>query len=54
MIKRYYESRITYDDRPERSEVIARDEIISLVIDSETMTPETFFNHYFSLQEKRR
>jgi hypothetical protein len=48
MINRDYEPQLAPEDRPERDDVIERDEIIGMVIDLETMTPERFFNNYFS------
>lgn len=42
-----YDERVT-DDHPERDEVIEKDEIIGMIIDLETMTPDDFFKAYFS------
>ncbi len=39
---------ITLDDRPDRDTVIEKDEIISLIIDLETMSTERFYDKYFS------
>jgi hypothetical protein len=38
---------VTLDDRPERDTVIEKDEIISLVIDIETMSTVDFYQKYF-------
>ncbi len=43
---------LTLDDRPDRDTVIEKDEILSLIIDVETMTTVDFYNKYFSLEEK--
>jgi hypothetical protein len=37
------------EDRPDRDTVIEKDEIISLVIDLETMTPEQIYSKYFTI-----
>ena len=52
MMHQQYEPDLTLDDRPDRDEVIEKDEIIGLIIDLETMSAENFFATYFS--EKRR
>lgn len=54
MMHQRYEPAVTLDDRPEREDVIGKDEIIGLVIDLETMTPGEFFKTYFSDSPKRR
>jgi hypothetical protein len=43
---------ITLDDRPDRDTVIEKDEILSLIIDVETMSTVDFYNKYFSLEER--
>ncbi len=53
MIHRY-EPEVSLDDRPNRDEVIEKDEIIGLIIDLETMPPEEFHSTYFSISRKRR
>ena len=44
---------ITLDDRPDRDTVIEKDEIISLIIDLETMTIERLYDKYFMLTDDR-
>lgn len=39
--------------RPDRDEIIAKDEIISLIIDLETMSADDFYTTYFSSGRKR-
>ena len=48
------EPEVNFDDRPEREEVIEKDEILGLIIDLETLSPEDFFSAYFSGERKRR
>lgn len=43
------ESHLFFNDRPDREDVIERDEIVGLVIDLETMSPEHFISTYFSM-----
>jgi hypothetical protein len=43
---------VTLDDRPDRETVIEKDEILSLIIDIETMSTSDFYNRYFSLEER--
>jgi hypothetical protein len=43
---------LTLDDRPDRDTVIEKDEILSLIIDVETMSTVDFYNKYFLLEEK--
>lgn len=43
---------LTLDDRPDRDTVIEKDEILSLIIDVETMSTVDFYNKYFSLESK--
>lgn len=52
-MKQRIDPRLMFNDRPNRDEVIERDEIISLVIDLETMSPELFFNNYFSIDAEK-
>ena len=54
MMHQRFEPVITPDDRPEREDVIGKDEIIGLIIDLETMTPGDFFKTYFSDSLKHR
>lgn len=53
MMHQRFEPAITLDDRPEREEVIDKDEIIGLVIDLETMTSEDVYKTYFPDLPKR-
>jgi len=39
---------VTLDDRPERETIIEKDEIISLIIDTETMSIKEFYDKYFN------
>ena len=39
---------ITLDDRPERETIIEKDEVISLIIDTETMSIKEFYDKYFN------
>ncbi len=43
---------VTLDDRPDRDTVIEKDEILSLIIDVETMTTADFYNRYFSMEDR--
>lgn len=54
MMNQRYEPVITLDDRPDREDVIGKDEIIGLIIDLETMAPGDFFKVYFSNSPRRR
>lgn len=46
------EPEVTLDDRPDRDLIIEKDEIIGLIIDLETLSPEEFNDVYFSLDQK--
>ena len=48
MMHQRIEPELNLDDRPEREEVIKKDEIIGLIIDLETMSPADFYSAYFS------
>jgi hypothetical protein len=52
MMHQRVEPYITLDDRPDRDNVIEKDEILSLIIDVETMSTVDFYNKYFSLEER--
>ena len=52
MMHQRVEPFVTLDDRPDRETVIEKDEILSLIIDIETMSTEDFYNKYFSNEEK--
>ena len=39
---------VVLDDRPNRDTVIEKDEILSLIIDVETMSSVDFFKKYFA------
>lgn len=54
MMHQQYEPDLTLDDRPDREEVIEKDEIIGLIIDLETMSAEELFTTYFSETRKNR
>jgi hypothetical protein len=54
MIERHCEPHISPSDRPERDDVIEKDEIIGMVIDLETMSPDCFFSSYFSDRLNKR
>ena len=54
MMQQRFEPAISLDDRPDREDVIGKDEVIGLIIDLETMTPDDFFRTYFSDLPKRR
>ncbi|MBN1600547.1 MAG: hypothetical protein JW915_03010 [Chitinispirillaceae bacterium] len=41
------EQYVTFDDRPERENVIEKDEILSLIIDIEIMSTAEFYRKYF-------
>jgi len=47
-MKQRLDPRPVLNDRPEREDVIEKDEIIGMIIDLETMSPEMFFSNYFS------
>jgi hypothetical protein len=49
-MNQHNEPHITFDDRPEREDIIERDEIVGMVIDLETMSPENFFSTYFFIE----
>lgn len=49
-----FEQELTLDDRPDRDDVIEKDEITGLIIDLETMSPDDLFLTYFSENSKHR
>ena len=44
---------VTLDDRPERDNIIEKDEVMSLIIDVEIMDIEDFYGKYFGDVNKR-
>jgi len=52
MMHQRVEPYVTLDDRPDRDTIIEKDEILSLVIDIETLTTVDFYDKYFSEVEK--
>lgn len=52
MMHQRVEPFVTLDDRPDRDNVIEKDEILSLIIDVETMSMTEFYKKYFSYEEK--
>jgi hypothetical protein len=52
MMHQRVEPYLTLDDRPDRDTVIEKDEVLSLIIDVETMSTVDFYNKYFSLEMK--
>ncbi len=44
---------MSLDDRPQRDEIIEKDEILGLIIDLETMSPDDFYSTYFSLSNRQ-
>lgn len=54
MMHQQYEPDLTLDDRPDREEVIEKDEIIGLIIDLETLSADDFFASYFAERQKNR
>lgn len=53
MMHQRYEPDLTLDDRPKRDAIIEKDEIIGLIIDLETMSPEDFNTTYFTIKRKK-
>lgn len=53
MMHQRIDPEMSLDDRPEREEVIEKDEILGLIIDLETMSPDDLFSTYFSDNNKR-
>ena len=49
-----FEPELTLDDRPDREEIIEKDEITGLIIDLETMSPDDFYATYFSDNRRKR
>ena len=47
MMHQHYERDLVLDDRPDRDQIIEKDEIIGLIIDMETLSPEDFYSTYF-------
>jgi hypothetical protein len=47
MMHQRIEPYVTLDDRPERETIIEKDEIVSLVIDTETLSTIDFYEKYF-------
>jgi hypothetical protein len=54
MMHQQYEPDLTLDDRPNREEIIEKDEVIGLIIDLETMSADDFYTAYFSEPQKNR
>jgi hypothetical protein len=52
MMHQRVEPYVLLDDRPDRDTVIEKDEILSLIIDVETMSMEDFYRKYFSFNAK--
>ena len=44
---------VTLDDRPERDNVIEKDEILSLIIDIETLSTVEVYDKYFDTDGRR-
>ena len=53
MINQRGEPYVTLDDRPERENIIEKDEILSIIIDIEIMSAIDFYGKYFSNEEKQ-
>lgn len=51
MMHQRVEPYVTLDDRPDRDTVIEKDEVMSLIIDVETMSTTDFYDKYFSLED---
>ncbi len=51
MMHQRVEPYVTLDDRPNRDNIIEKDEIMSLIIDVETMSIEDFYEKYFSVED---
>lgn len=45
---------VRLNDRPDRDEIIEKDEILGLIIDLEIMSPEDLNTKYFRITRKRR
>ncbi|MBN1308924.1 MAG: hypothetical protein JXA18_13460 [Chitinispirillaceae bacterium] len=54
MMHQRIDPELILDDRPERDEIIDKDEIIGLIIDLETMSPSDVFSTYFNEHQKNR
>lgn len=52
MMHQPFEPDLTLDDRPERNMIIEKDEITSLIIDLETLSPEEIYSIYFTEKNK--
>jgi len=48
------ESSVRLNDRPDRDEIINKDEIVGLIIDLETLSPEDLNSKYFEISRRRR
>ncbi|MFP4015289.1 MAG: hypothetical protein ACLFVQ_14465 [Chitinispirillaceae bacterium] len=51
MMHQRVEPYVSLDDRPDRDTVIEKDEVMSLIIDVETMSTTDFYDKYFSLED---
>ncbi|MFP4165422.1 MAG: hypothetical protein ACLFQB_13120 [Chitinispirillaceae bacterium] len=51
MMHQRVEPYVTLDDRPDRDTVIEKDEVMSLIIDMETMSTTDFYDKYFSVED---
>ena len=54
MMRNRMEPFVTLDDRPERDTVIEKDEVVSLIIDLETMSMDDLYEKYFSSENNHR
>ena len=54
MMHQRLESSRRLNGRPERNEIIEKDEIMGLIIDLETMSPEDLHSKYFKINRRRR
>ena len=46
------EQYVTLDDRPDRDNIIEKDEVMSLIIDVEIMSIEDFYDKYFDTENR--
>jgi hypothetical protein len=52
MMHQRVEPFVTLDDRPDRDTIIEKDEVLSLIIDIETLSIKDFYKKYFSMDER--
>jgi hypothetical protein len=54
MMHQRIDSAVKLNDRPLRDEIIDKDEIIGLIIDLETLSPDDLDKKYFRIKRRKR